>query len=128
LKQLLESRTCFECGSDKTYVRKEGWESWCHDKERNIICNNCYCKQYGKQYRLENRDNELLRVNLYHALNHEEKLTRDAIYRALHQPQIIAYRQSHKERQKEHYNIWCVKNRFRRVEYQRRYNASRTVI
>lgn len=39
-----EKRTCFSCGSDKTYVRPNGWIQWNHDSQGHVICKWCYDK------------------------------------------------------------------------------------
>ena len=36
-------RICFNCGSDKTYVRKDGIEHW-YNRNDNWYCNKCYMK------------------------------------------------------------------------------------
>jgi hypothetical protein len=52
-------KKCFRCESDNTYVTKNGYKDWCHDKQGNIICSKCYDREwyhdhweYKKIYRM----------------------------------------------------------------------------
>ncbi len=38
-------RTCYNCGSDKTYIRKEGWSQW-HKHDENWYCKKCHMKLF----------------------------------------------------------------------------------
>lgn len=57
-------RICSNCGSDKTYVSKNGHEQWRYDKEGNIICNKCHVKEWY----VKNRDKKLDYQKVYNAL------------------------------------------------------------
>ena len=71
-------KKCSKCGSNETYIKKNGKPDWRYDKDDNLICKKCslkqyylknheHAQQYRKQYYLEHR--ELFRQ--YYLDNHE---------------------------------------------------------
>ncbi len=95
MKQSLESRVCFKCGSDKTYINKTGYEQWFHDKEDNLICNKCHCKQHyieNREYRIndnlqryyDNREHNLARHKQWKKEHSDYHKAYQAVYDSIH--------------------------------------------
>jgi len=84
LTQILEQRRCVRCGSDKTYIDKNGHPYWRYDKDK-LICDSCYGRQwcvknrehrieYSRQWYIKNREHSIELVRRWRLKNREHRI------------------------------------------------------
>lgn len=46
MKRIPNDRKCSKCGTNQTYINKNGFAVWGHDDNNNILCKKCWSKHY----------------------------------------------------------------------------------